>query len=52
MSWLFEEDQKRNERRKKRAYPNPVGDISLLETPRKNVGIATRSNITKGLQGR
>jgi hypothetical protein len=36
--WLFMEDRRRKERREKREDPNPMGDISLLESPRKNVG--------------
>jgi hypothetical protein len=32
------EDRRRKKKREKRVDPNPVGDISLLEIPRKNVG--------------
>jgi hypothetical protein len=44
---LVMEDGRRKERREKRVDPNLVGDISLLESPRKNVGTATRSGISK-----
>jgi hypothetical protein len=37
---LFMKNQWRNERREKMMDPNLVEDISFLESPRKNVGIA------------
>jgi hypothetical protein len=41
------EDQRRKERREKRVDPNPMGDISLLESPRKNVGTVARLGISE-----
>jgi hypothetical protein len=42
--WLF--DRMRKERREKREDQNPMGDISLPEIPRKNVGIVVRLDIS------
>jgi hypothetical protein len=42
------EGQRRKERREKMTYPNPMGDISLFESPSQNVGIVASSSITKG----
>ena len=46
MPWFFMKCQKRKERRGKRVDPNIEGDLSLLESPRKNVGSTKRLGIS------
>jgi hypothetical protein len=46
--WLFVEDQRIKKIRYKMVDQNPMGDISLVEIPRKIFGIAERLGITQG----
>jgi hypothetical protein len=44
---LFMEDIRREDRREKKEDSNLMGDISILESPRKNVKIVARLSISK-----
>jgi hypothetical protein len=47
---MFMEYKKRKERRGTKEDPNPVGDLSLLESPRKNVINEERMGISKEIE--
>jgi hypothetical protein len=46
---MFARRSKEKGRRKKMVDLNPMGDISLLECPNKNLGIVVRLGISEGI---